>query len=86
MSYLRGACGATRWEDESNETVYEKCGMGSCANVMKCGVVEWVKRNTLRWSGHMERIKSEEILKEVYVSELEDSNLRGSHLVDGGIR
>ncbi len=29
MSYLSGACGVTRWDGESNETVYERCGMGS---------------------------------------------------------
>ena len=46
MSYLRGACGVTRWECESNESVYERCGMRPCANEVKCGVVEWVERNT----------------------------------------
>ncbi len=66
----------TRWEGESNETVYEKCIMGSCANSMKCGVVEWVKRNTLKWFGHMKRMKSEEFVKKVYVSELEGSDQR----------
>ncbi len=44
MSYLRGACGVTRWDGESNESVYERCGMGSQANGVKCGVVKWVKR------------------------------------------
>ncbi len=39
-----------------------------------------VKRNTLRWSSHRERIKSEEIVKEAYVSKLEGSNLRGMTL------
>ena len=29
MSYLRGACGVTRWDSLSNESVYEKCGMGT---------------------------------------------------------
>ncbi len=29
MSYLRGVCGVTRWEGESNESMYERCGMGS---------------------------------------------------------
>ncbi len=51
MSYLRGACGVTKSEGSSNESVYERCGMGTCANGVKCGVVEWVKRNTLRWFG-----------------------------------
>ncbi len=55
MSYLRGACGVTRWDGESNKSVYERCGMGSRANGVNCGVVEWVKRNRLRWLGHIER-------------------------------
>ena len=61
----------TRWEGESNESVYERCGMGPCAHGVKCGVVEWVKINTLRCFGHMERKKSEEFVKKVYVSESE---------------
>ncbi len=32
MSYLRGACGVTRWEGEINESVYERCGMGTCGS------------------------------------------------------
>ena len=48
MSYPRGVCGVTRRENESNESVYERCGMGPCANGVKCDVVEWVKLNTLR--------------------------------------
>ncbi len=47
---------------------------------MKCWVIEWVRRNTLWWSGNMERIKSEEIVKEVYVSALEGFSLRGRPL------
>ncbi len=27
---------------------------------VRCGVVEWVKRSTLRWFGHIERIGNEE--------------------------
>ena len=48
MSYLRRTCGVTRWEGESNESVCKSCGMGSHTNGVNCGVVEWVKRNTLR--------------------------------------
>ena len=55
MSYLREACGVTRWEGESSGVVYEKCGRGSCANGVKCGVVEWVKRNKQRWFGRPHR-------------------------------
>ena len=54
MSYMRGVSGVSRRDDESNESVYERCGMGSCANEVqvqvqvKCGVVEWLKINILR--------------------------------------
>ncbi len=47
---------------------------------MKCGVVEWVKRNTLRWFGHIERMNSEEFVKKVYVSEIEGHSRRGRPL------
>ncbi len=48
---------------------YERCGMGSRANGVNCGVVEWGKRNTLRWFGHIERMGSVEFVKKVYMSE-----------------
>ena len=66
MSYLRQACGVTRQKDESNESVYERCGMGTCA---KCSVVQWVKINTLGWFGHMEKEMSKEFMKKVYIYE-----------------
>ncbi len=56
LSYLRGECRVTSWYGEINESVYERCGMGSCANGVNCRVVEWVKRNTLRWVAHVERM------------------------------
>ncbi len=56
MSYLRGACAVTRWFGESNESIYERCGMGSHANGVNCGVVEWLQGNTLRWCGHIESL------------------------------
>ena len=34
----------TRWEEESNESMYERCGVEPCANGVKCDVVEWVKK------------------------------------------
>ena len=40
MSYLRGVRGVTKWKDEKNQSVYEKCGMRPCANGVKRGVVE----------------------------------------------
>ena len=58
-----------RWEVESNESIYKRCGLGLCANGVKCGLVERVKKNSLRWFGHMERKKNEEFVKKAYVSE-----------------
>ncbi len=54
MSYLRGACGVNRWDGLSNESVYERCGMIGRGSGVGCGVVEWMKRGTLRWFGHIE--------------------------------
>ncbi len=48
-----------------------------CEIVMNCGVVEWVKRNTLGWFGHIERKGSEEFVKKVYMSESVGPNSRG---------
>ncbi len=42
-----------------------------------CGVVEWVKRSTLRWFVHIERMGNEEFVKRVYLSSIEDTNRRG---------
>ena len=35
MSYPRGACGVTRWEGESNESMYETNGMEAFGNGVK---------------------------------------------------
>lgn len=51
---------------------------------MECSV-EWVKRNTC-WFGHTERLKNEEIVKKMHMSEFEGANRRSSqvdHLEDG---
>ncbi len=80
MSYLRGECGVTRWDGDSNESVYERCTRGSQANGVNFGVEEWAKRNTLRWFGHIERMGSEGFVKKVYMSESVDSNSRGRPL------
>ncbi len=39
-------------------------------------VVEWVKRSTLRWFGHIERMGNEEFVKKVYLSSAEGTNRR----------
>ena len=53
--------------------MYQWCGMGPCANGLKCCVVEWVKRNTSP--------QSEEFMKKVYASEIENSRRRGRLVV-----
>ena len=52
-----------------NKEVYERCGVGPCANEVKCDVVEWMKRNTLRWFGPIERKNSEKFVKIVHENE-----------------
>ncbi len=42
-----------------------------------CGVVEWVKKRTLRWFGHIERMGNEGFLKKVYLASVEGMNRRG---------
>ncbi len=43
-------------------------------------MVEWVKRSTLRWFGHIERRGNEEFVK-VYLSSVEGTNNKGRPLV-----
>ncbi len=44
------------------------------------GVEEWVKRSTLRWFSHIERMENEEFVKKVYLSSVENPNRRGRPL------
>ncbi len=76
MSYLRGACGVSRWDGLSNEGVYERCGMRGRGSGVGCGVVKWVKRSTLRWFGYIERMGNEEFVKKVYLCRVEGTNRR----------
>ncbi len=43
-------------------------------------MVEQVKRSTLRWFGHIERMENVEFVKKVYVSSVEGPNRRGRPL------
>ncbi len=81
MSYLRGACGASRWDGLSNKSMYERCGMREHGSGVEYGEVEWVKRSILRWFGHIERMGNEEFVKKVYLSSTEGTNRRGRPLV-----
>ncbi len=47
MSYLRSDCGVRKMDGKSNESVYNRFGMSSIGDGMKCEVVEGVKHNTL---------------------------------------
>ncbi len=57
--------------------MYVRCGMRGCGSGVGCGVMEWVKRSTLRWFGHIERMGYEEIAKKVYLSSIEGTSMRG---------
>ncbi len=63
--------------EESNESVYERFGMCRVGVGKKCGVVEEVKRQTLKWFGHMERMEEGKMTRRVYMSEIEGGNVRG---------
>ncbi len=81
MSYLRGACGVSRWDKLSHESVNERCGMRERESGVECSVVEWVKRSTLRWFGHIEMMGNEEFVKKVYLNNVEGTN----RMVDGKV-
>ncbi len=68
MSYLRSACGVSRMDGVSNESVYDHFGMSHVGVGKKCGVVE-VKQQTLKWFGHMERMEEGKMTRRVYMSE-----------------
>ncbi len=70
----------SRWDGLSNESVYKRCGIREHGTEVGCGLVEWVKRSTLRWFGHIERMENEEYVKKVYRSSVEGPNRRGRPL------
>ncbi len=67
----------SKWDGLSNESVYERCGISGHGSGVGCGVVEWVKRSTLRWFGHIERMGNEKSVMRVYLSSVEGTNRRG---------
>ncbi len=58
-------------------SAHERCGMRGCGSEVGCGVVEWVRRSTLRWFGHIGRMGNEKCVKKVYLSSVEGPNWRG---------
>ncbi len=67
----------SRWDGVSTESVHERCGMRGRESGVGFSVVEWVKRNTLRWFDHIERMENEEFVKKVYLSSVEGPNRKG---------
>ncbi len=65
-----------RMDGESNENVYRKFNMVSRGEGMSCGVV-MVKRSTLRWFVHLERMDERELTKRIYISKVDAGNVRG---------
>ncbi len=61
----------SRMDGMSNESVYERFGMCHVGEGKKCGVVQDVKRQTLKWFGRVEQMEEGKMAKRVYVSELE---------------
>lgn len=53
---LKGVCGLKRWDMEGIESVYERWGKGIKDLDIGCGVLKWVKRNTHKWFGHVQRM------------------------------
>ncbi len=74
-----------RMDGESNENVYRKLGMTSRGEGMSCGLVEMLKRRTLRWFGHLERMDERELTKRIYRSKIDAGNVRGRPLLNGRI-
>ncbi len=77
MSYMQGACGVSRWDGESNEGMYGRFGMSEKAVGMDCRVVEWVKRTTLIWYGHVMRMNECDFTKRVYENRVEGRKVAG---------
>lgn len=46
--FIKGACGVSGWDIESNERMYKRFGMGMTAKGVDCRVVEWEKHHMLR--------------------------------------
>ncbi len=77
MSYLRSACGVSRMDGVSNESVYKHFGMSHVGVGKKCVVVEEMKKQTLKWFGHIERMEEGKLTRRVYMIEIEGGNVKG---------
>ena len=57
--------------------------VGPCVNGVKGSVVEWVKRNALRWFDHMEKKKSEEFWRKYIWVKFKVLGVEEGQLKDG---
>ena len=69
-SYLRGVCGVTRRDRVRNEEVYDRSGV-------RMGVDEKMKKRTLEWFGHVERMGEERLAKRIYGGVVRGERQRG---------
>ncbi len=65
---------------KKKDLLYERCDMRRRGSGVGCGVVECMKRCTLRWFGHIERMENEESVKKEYRSSVEGPTRRGRPL------
>ncbi len=80
MSYLKGKCGVTRYEGESNETCMKARGLVTCASQVKCGVVEWVKKKYIEVAWPCGEDEAWRVCEKKSVSEIEGHSRRGRSL------
>ncbi len=55
MSYLRGACGVSRWDGLSNECVYDRCGMRGHGSGAGCSFFFFYLQQQGTAQGHNEK-------------------------------
>ena len=75
MSYLREACGVTRWEGENKESVYERHGTFCKWSEVWCSGMG--EKQYFEMVCPIERKNSEEFVKKAYVSEIVGPMRRG---------
>ncbi len=66
ISYLRSVCDLNRMDSKNSGSVYGKFSMAVNTEEINCRVMGVVKCSTLRWFGHLERMRGDEMTKRVY--------------------
>ncbi|KAF1010546.1 MAG: hypothetical protein GAK29_05048 [Acinetobacter bereziniae] len=70
MDFLRSVCGKTRMDRVRNEWVRKECGV-------RLSVSDVYERTVLRWFGHVERMSSNRVAKQVYMGQVNGKLGRG---------